>query len=62
MSQEFKRSPRLQKGYDTCFIRAQQSLSNDVRAVHSSGYAHISRSSHVFSQYSLKRAEANMLQ
>ena len=33
--------------------RVQESLSNDERAVHSSGYAHISRSS-VFSHYSLK--------
>ena len=33
--------------------RAQESLSNDERAVHSSGYAHISRSS-VYSHYSLK--------
>ena len=45
------------------YIRAQESLSNDQRAVHSSGYAlHISHSPHVILHYSLKLVQANPLQ
>ena len=45
------------------YIRAQESLSNDQRAVHSSGFAlHISHSPHVILHYSLKLVQANPLQ